>query len=172
MDRGVSSCLPLIVAVAACTVPHSHETASSATGQNIATPAQVDTMNATDGAETAPAPSCGQMGLLDCPLQGWMRTNAAGAMRDHDAARLERVFGTIAEFGPPEFGSWRTMAGAGRRAAVAGDLETCRKVCKDCHDTYRGDYRRTRRAENLQVKDLVGASVGAVNFDGPGPSRP
>ncbi len=100
---------------------------------------------------SAPAPvalSCAQGG--SCPLQAWMRGNAAPAMAAGDAARLERMFTRLSGLGPPELGRWSELAQRGAEAARQNDLDGCRAACMSCHEAYGSRYRATDRARALR----------------------
>jgi hypothetical protein len=83
---------------------------------------------------------CGKSPLPDCPLQMWMKGNAALALASGDFDRLERTFLHIAALEPAGYGNWRAIAERGAVGARAGSLDECRLACKTCHDTLRPRY--------------------------------
>lgn len=93
--------------------------------------------------------ACGQFGLPDCPLQGWMKANMTPAMSANDAPRLQRAFARVADLGPAGYATWRPIALQGEDAASRGDVEAARRACKECHDEHRPRYRSGLRARSL-----------------------
>ena len=98
----------------------------------------------------APSPvpaagSCGQKGLPDCPLQGWMKSTLQAYQRAGNYARLETAFQELGDHAPAGFDSWKTLAAQGAQAAKVKDDAATRRVCKDCHDQNRTRYRRELR---------------------------
>jgi hypothetical protein len=88
---------------------------------------------------------CGASKQRDCPLQAWMKANALAALNAGDQERLGYAFRRMTTFGPPEYPAWNDIAERGANAAAARDLEGVRAACKECHDHYRGAYRRDLR---------------------------
>lgn len=98
------------------------------------------------------AEECGKAPFPDCPLQMWMKGNAALALTSGDLDRLERTFLRIAALEPAGYADWRAIAQRGAAGARAGSLDECRLACKACHDTLRPRYvaeQRNRPIESL-----------------------
>lgn len=108
---------------------------------------------ATSAAAAAPAPTseptCGKKPLPDCPMQAWMKANAAGAATE-DAAALASVLDRIAKLAPPGYGSWAQISNDGAAAARAGDIKGARASCSGCHNQYRNQYKAEIRARPLR----------------------
>jgi hypothetical protein len=92
---------------------------------------------------------CGSSPLPLCPLQSWMRTNAAPAMKDRRADRLEGVFRQMAAFAPPGYAEWQSLAETGAKAASAGDITAAQRACADCHRAYRSRYQTELRSRAI-----------------------
>ena len=67
------------------------------------------------------------------------RTVAGGA-----AKALAPLFAKTKTLAPsdPAFSGWGALADKGKAAADAGDLAAAKATCKECHDKYRGDYKK------------------------------
>ncbi|MCA9588935.1 MAG: hypothetical protein KC657_26650 [Myxococcales bacterium] len=67
------------------------------------------------------------------------RTVAGG-----DAKALAPLFAKTKTLAPsdPAFSGWGALADKGKAAADAGDLAAAKATCKECHDKYRGDYKK------------------------------
>ena len=96
------------------------------------------------------AATCGKKPLPDCPLQGWMKSNAAGASASEDAVALASAFDRMAHFGPPGYGAWATISADGAAAARSGDIKAARMACTGCHNQYRAKYKTEMRARPLR----------------------
>ena len=93
--------------------------------------------------------TCGVKPLPDCPMQRWMKSNAAGALASEDLAAVAASFAKIAALAPPGFGSWASIAAEGAAAAKGGNLQGARAACSSCHTQYRGKYKSENRARPL-----------------------
>lgn len=106
---------------------------------------------ATDGGTAEPPTmKCGAPGQVPCPLQAWMRRRIAGPLASSDWAALARGLEESAEFAPePSWTAWTAAANAGASAARDGQIAAVRKACKQCHEAYRKEYRRSHRDRPL-----------------------
>jgi len=96
------------------------------------------------------APTCGVKPLPDCPLQAWMKSNAAGASASEDTAALASAFDRMAKMGPPGYGAWATISADGAAAARGGDIKAARAACSGCHNQYRAKYKTEMRARPIR----------------------
>jgi cytochrome c2 len=112
------------------------------------------TASASAGAPTTPATpqeaTCGKKGLPDCPMQAWMRGNAAVAASADDGAMVAGVFDRIARLAPPGYGAWAQISNDGAAAARSGDMKAARTACATCHGQYRNKYKAEIRAAPLR----------------------
>ena len=99
--------------------------------------------------DAAVSERCGSSPLPLCPLQSWMRTNAAPAMKDRQSDRLERVFRQTTAFAPPGYTEWQLLAETGAKAASAGDITLAQRACADCHRAYRARYQTELRSRAI-----------------------
>ncbi len=97
----------------------------------------------------AEAAQCGKAPLPPCPMQAWMKANAASASATGDLPQLATVLDRIAKMAPPGFGTWASLSQAGAAAARAGDLAGARASCTNCHNVYRAKYKSEMRARPL-----------------------
>lgn len=100
-------------------------------------------------AVAAPAtaePTCGKKPLPDCPMQGWMKANAAGVAAGDDAAALGAVLDRIARMAPPGYAGWAQISTEGAAAARSGDTKGGRAACSGCHNQFRARYKAEMRA--------------------------
>lgn len=97
----------------------------------------------------AAAPTCGVKPLPDCPMQAWMKSNAAGASASEDASALSSAFDRMARLAPPGFGAWQSISADGAAAARSGDIKAARAACSACHNQYRAKYKAEMRARPL-----------------------
>jgi hypothetical protein len=91
--------------------------------------------------------TCGQPGLLPCPLQRFMRENVAAPLARGETKAIAASLRKVATIGPSEFTSWSAIATQGAVAAEQGDTTALRSACNACHQAYRAAYRahyRTR----------------------------
>ena len=100
--------------------------------------------------EAPPAATCGESPDPDCPLQGWMKANAAAALDAKDFVRLERALRRLVKLAPAGYEGWERTALEGADAAKQGDFAAVRVACKACHNAHRADYRRDHRADPLR----------------------
>jgi hypothetical protein len=101
---------------------------------------------ATSASTPTVAPTCGQKGQSDCPLQNWMKATLQPYQREGNFGRLARAFEELAEHAPQNYGRWADLAHEGAEAARKQDAGAVRTVCKNCHDELRARYRRELRA--------------------------
>jgi cytochrome c553 len=101
-------------------------------------------------AEAAAEAACGKKPLPDCPMQAWMKANAASASAGDDASTLASVLDRIAKMAPPDYGSWASIASEGAALARSGDIKGARTSCSNCHTQYRAKYKAEMRARPLR----------------------
>jgi soluble cytochrome b562 len=58
-----------------------------------------------------------------------------------DAKSLAPLFETTKTRAKPEFANWNAIVDRGKSAAEAGNLDGAKATCKECHDSYRNDYK-------------------------------
>jgi hypothetical protein len=100
----------------------------------------------------APEAACGTSPLPDCPLQGWMKANAATALEAGDSVRLERALRRLATLAPTEYEDWVRLSLDAAEAAKRSDFSAVRRACRECHSNHRGHYRRVHRSDALQER--------------------
>ena len=101
------------------------------------------------------APSvCGRPGAPPCPLQRWMRDNAAVGYAKRDAAGLATVLERAAALNPePErWRKWGTIALSGASRVRRGGANAALTTCVGCHDTYRAEYVKSYRTRRVPAK--------------------
>jgi cytochrome c556 len=64
-----------------------------------------------------------------------------GAAGD-DVKQYGAIFAQAKPFAKPEFPKWDALLDKGKAAADKGDLDGAKAVCKECHTTYRDDYKK------------------------------
>ncbi|MFO0677808.1 MAG: hypothetical protein U0169_14825 [Polyangiaceae bacterium] len=102
-----------------------------------------------DGAGPDAAATCGTKPLPDCPLQAWMKANAAPALASKDFFALDEVLGKAAGFAPPEFRNWSSIARDGADAARSQDLAATKAACVACHDQFKAKYKESFRTRDV-----------------------
>ncbi len=115
-----------------------------------AAPASVASAGATSAPAAPAEATCGKKGLPDCPMQAWMRGNAAVAASSDDGAMVAGVFERIARLAPPGYGAWAQISNDGAAAARSGDMKAARTACATCHTQYRNKYKAEMRAAPLR----------------------
>lgn len=103
----------------------------------------------TPGASDAKPLACGKKPLPDCPLQGWMKTNANPPMAAADTPALGEVFDAMVKFAPPGYSSWASISRDGAKAARLGKLDGAKAACRSCHEQYKAKYRLAFRDRKL-----------------------
>ena len=98
-----------------------------------------------------PETACGQSGMPDCPLQGWMDSHLNNALSNGDLAAVARGLRQLAADPPPGFIGWDRLAEAGAHAADNQDQSGVRQACDGCHDEHRERYRNTIRARPVRM---------------------
>ena len=110
--------------------------------------------------------TCGQPGLLPCPLQRFMRENVALPLARGETKSIGVSLRKVATIGPSEFTNWSAIASQGAAAAEQGDTTALRSACNACHQAYRAAYRAKYRAQpdwqeaTTSFFELLRASVG------------
>jgi hypothetical protein len=94
---------------------------------------------------SAKAFDCGAKGQKLCPMQAWMKSVMADASSSGDGPKLAQALTYAANHAPPGYANWAAMANAGAAKAKAGDIDGAKASCKECHDAYKDDYKRTMR---------------------------
>ncbi|WP_437281362.1 hypothetical protein WME90_12610 [Sorangium sp. So ce375] len=88
---------------------------------------------------------CGAKGQKLCPMQAWMKSTMASATSSGDAAKIAAALQYVAGKPPPGMGSWVAITKAGITKAKAGDVDGAKASCKQCHDLYKEQYKKTMR---------------------------
>jgi hypothetical protein len=94
---------------------------------------------------------CGGPGEPDCPLRTWMRSTLQAYLlgATPDPERLAASLDKLAGAAPSELPLWGTFARRGAEHARKGDLDGVKKVCAECHNTYRTEFQATMRTRRL-----------------------
>ena len=95
--------------------------------------------------------TCGQPGLLPCPLQRFMRENVALPLARGETKSIGVSLRKVATIGPSEFTSWSAIASQGADAAEQGNTAALRSACNACHQEYRAAYRAKYRAKPIST---------------------
>ena len=87
-------------------------------------------------------PTCGALGKPPCPLQVWMRQQAARALAERDRERLVKAFRALESHNPNprQWGNWSRFAREGAERAEQGEFRAARVYCGRCHRVYRRQY--------------------------------
>ncbi|WP_437592598.1 hypothetical protein [Sorangium sp. So ce1000] len=88
---------------------------------------------------------CGAKGQKLCPMQAWMKSTMASATSSGDSAKIAAALQYVAGKPPPGMGSWAAISKAGVAKAKAGDIDGAKASCKQCHDLYKEQYKKTMR---------------------------
>ncbi|WP_437736579.1 hypothetical protein [Sorangium sp. So ce1335] len=88
---------------------------------------------------------CGSKGQKPCPMQAWMKSTMASATSSGDGEKIAAGLQYIAGKPPPGMGSWAAISRAGAAKAKAGDIDGAKASCKQCHDLYKEQYKKTMR---------------------------
>ncbi|WP_437817810.1 hypothetical protein [Sorangium sp. So ce1078] len=88
---------------------------------------------------------CGSKGQKLCPMQAWMKSTMASATSSGDGAKIAAALQYVAGKPPPGMGSWGAISKAGAAKAKAGDIDGAKASCKQCHDLYKEQYKKTMR---------------------------
>ncbi|AUX30983.1 MULTISPECIES: hypothetical protein [Sorangium] len=88
---------------------------------------------------------CGAKGQKLCPMQAWMKSTMASATSSGDGEKIAAALQYVAGKPPPGMGSWATISKAGASKAKAGDIDGAKASCKQCHDLYKEQYKKTMR---------------------------
>jgi hypothetical protein len=145
------SCVPtllLALVLAACEDKPPAPTASPApppAPTSVAT--STTTTTATVGYTPGPAKTydCGARDQKPCPMQAWMKRVMAPASSSNDGAELAKALTYVAEHAPPGFTDWSSIAKAGAAKAKEGEFDAAKAACKQCHDSYKDQYKTTMR---------------------------
>lgn len=103
------------------------------------------------GRAAQPGDACGEPGKPPCPLQHWMRVNAAAPLATGDLQRLAQSFEAIERMNPApdKWGNWTRFAREGAQAAKEGNASAARSVCGRCHGVYRRGYNAQYRLRKV-----------------------
>jgi hypothetical protein len=101
-------------------------------------------------AAQADSPTCGEKGLPDCPLQGWMAKNMDDPLDAGDLKALAAAYEKVANMAPdPKWNegatSWAKISQDGAAAAKKGDAVATKAQCKACHKAWRSKYKDSYR---------------------------
>ncbi|XXX80432.1 hypothetical protein WMF30_16855 [Sorangium sp. So ce134] len=88
---------------------------------------------------------CGAKGQKLCPMQAWMKSTMASATSSGDGEKIAAALQYVAGKPPPGMGSWAAISKAGASKAKAGDIDGAKASCKQCHDLYKEQYKKTMR---------------------------
>ncbi|WP_437579759.1 hypothetical protein [Sorangium sp. So ce887] len=88
---------------------------------------------------------CGAKGQKLCPMQAWMKSTMASATSSGDGVKIAAALQYVAGKPPPGMGSWGAISKAGAAKAKAGDIDGAKASCKQCHDLYKEQYKKTMR---------------------------
>ncbi|WP_437783990.1 hypothetical protein [Sorangium sp. So ce1097] len=88
---------------------------------------------------------CGSKGQKLCPMQAWMKSTMASATSSGDGEKIAAALQYVAGKPPPGMGSWGAISKAGAAKAKAGDIDGAKASCKQCHDLYKEQYKKTMR---------------------------
>ncbi len=94
----------------------------------------------------ADGPTCGEKGLPDCPLQGWMAQNMDDPLDKGDLKALAAAFEKVAGWAPKASWndgatSWSKISKDGAEFAKKGDAVGAKTQCKACHKAWRKEYK-------------------------------
>lgn len=92
---------------------------------------------------------CGDKGLPDCPLQGWMKANLQSRLNAGDMTRLARALDDLSTRAPAGFDKWSASATKAADAARRNDVAAIKAECKACHDRDRNRFRAELRKTAL-----------------------
>ena len=98
---------------------------------------------------TQAAGACGDKGLPDCPLQGWMKANLQSQLNAGDMTRLARALDDLSTRAPAGFDKWSASATKAADAARRHDVAAIKAECKACHDRDRNRFRAELRKTAL-----------------------
>ncbi|HEX7481110.1 MAG TPA: hypothetical protein VF331_25120 [Polyangiales bacterium] len=102
----------------------------------------------------ADGPTCGEKGLPDCPLQGWMAKNMDDPLDRGDLKALAVAFEKSAALVPdPAWNDgptgWTKIAQTGAELAKKGDSVGTKGQCKACHKAWRSKYKQSYRMRTV-----------------------
>ncbi|AUX41369.1 uncharacterized protein SOCE26_027800 [Sorangium cellulosum] len=136
-ETAAAAAAPAAAETAAAAAPKS---ASSAAAAASAAPA------ATGAAQAGEKKfDCGSKGQKPCPMQAWMKSTMASATSSGDGAKIAAALTYVAGKPPPGMGSWVSISKNGASKAKAGDIDGAKASCKQCHDLYKEQYKKTMR---------------------------
>ncbi|WP_437727294.1 hypothetical protein [Sorangium sp. So ce861] len=123
------------------------ETAAAAAKATAAASAAAAAAPAATGAAQAGEKKfeCGSKGQKLCPMQAWMKSTMASATSSGDGEKIAAALQYVAGKPPPGMGSWVAISKAGAAKAKAGDIDAAKASCKQCHDLYKEQYKKTMR---------------------------
>ncbi|WP_437838822.1 hypothetical protein [Sorangium sp. So ce1153] len=122
------------------------ETAAAAAPKATASAAAAAAPAATGAAQAGEKKfECGAKGQKMCPMQAWMKSTMASATSSGDGAKIAAALQYVAGKPPPGMGSWGAISKAGAAKAKAGDIDGAKASCKQCHDLYKEQYKKTMR---------------------------
>jgi hypothetical protein len=123
-------------------------TIATATAPTPASPApDAPAASPTDSADAVLAKKygCGAKDQKPCPMQGWMKSVMATASSGGDGDKLSQALTYVAKHPPPGYPKWTELATGGAAKAKAGDIDGAKGSCKECHDSYKDNYKATMR---------------------------
>lgn len=96
--------------------------------------------------------TCGAPGKPPCPLQHWMRVNAAAPLAMGELETLAKSFEAIEAKNPNPKGwaNWSKMAREGATAAREGKAAAAKLQCSRCHHAYRRAYLLSYREREIE----------------------
>jgi len=135
--------------------------ATSAVALGDPGPAQGEQRSKDSPHERVAQATCGQPGLLPCPLQRFMRENVAAPLARGETKSIGVSLRKVATIGPSEFTNWSAIASQGAAAAEQGNTAALRSACNACHQAYRATYRAKYRAQPIGRSYDLFFGVGA-----------
>jgi hypothetical protein len=118
-------------------------------GLSLALTGCAESKAAAGDGKPALAGACGDKGLPDCPLQGWMKANLQSQLNSGDMTRLARALDDLATHAPHGFDNWAASATKAAEAARKKDIPAVKAECKACHDRDRSRFRAELRKTPL-----------------------
>jgi hypothetical protein len=108
--------------------------------------------------------TCGEPGMMPCPLQQFMRENVAAPLARGDDPAIARSLRKVAAIAPSEFALWSAIANEGAAAAEQDDTVKLRAACSSCHRQYRAQYRAKYRATPIGAGYRFFRDLGDSSF--------
>ncbi|WP_437513381.1 hypothetical protein [Sorangium sp. So ce1099] len=151
-----TAAVPAATTAAPSAAPAESAAAAAEPAETAAAAAPKATAAASAAAAAAPAATgaaqagekkfdCGAKGQKMCPMQAWMKSTMASATSSGDGPKIAAALQYVAGKPPPGMGSWGAISKAGAAKAKAGDIDGAKASCKQCHDLYKEQYKKTMR---------------------------